>query len=85
MSIIGIKRTSKCSHVFRQFVFIGRAPHGEHRELVATDRHEIDTIAAIEELSGILTYHNVKVWPKGRYQGGHFVEGNMREDEVIAE
>lgn len=85
MSITSIKRTPGRSRVYRQFVFIGRAPHGEHRELVAADRHEIDTIASIEELSGILTYHNVKVWPKGRYQDGHLVAGNVGEGVVTVE
>lgn len=55
---------------------VGRAPHEARRELVVVDRREIDVIAGCEKLSGLLTYHNVKVCRRGSYHGGQFVEGN---------
>ena len=85
MSIQHTKGKPKNAGVYRQFVFVGHTPHGARRELVAADRREIDAIATREKLSGLLTYHNVKVWPKGSYHGGQFVEGYKGEDGLMVE
>lgn len=83
MSIQYLKCPEKHAHVYRQFVFVGHTPNGAHRELVAADQDEIDSIAAYEQLSGLLTYHNVKVWPRGSYHEGQFVELNAGEAVLL--
>lgn len=74
MTILRTKRAPERVRVFRQYVFSGRTPRGEHVEIVTRNVKEITTRCAIQELTGVLTYHNVKVWPKGAFKNGAFIQ-----------
>lgn len=60
----------KRARVYRQFVFVGRTAEGKRIELVSQDDHEIEVQAGMLQATGILTYHNVKVWSKGTFVKG---------------
>lgn len=63
-------KTPKHVGVYRKYVFVGRTPRGHHVEIVAGDLHEIAVVAGMQNLSGIVTWHNVKVWPRCRVENG---------------
>ncbi len=74
MTLLRNKRTPKTrTRVYRQYVFVGRSPRGDRHELVASNLHEIECQAAMLKLSGILTWHNVRVVQRGSFKEGVFI------------